>query len=53
MDWVTGRLGVTYSYALELRDRGRYGFLLPANQIRPTGEETFAAIKTMVREMRI
>ncbi|XP_031556615.1 carboxypeptidase B-like [Actinia tenebrosa] len=53
MDWVAGTLGVTYSYGLELRDKGRYGFLLPANQIRPTGEETFAAIKAMVQEMRI
>jgi len=52
-DWVTAKLGVTYSYALELRDRGRYGFMLPANQIIPTGVETFAAIKTMVAEMRI
>jgi len=53
MDWVTATLGVTYSYGLELRDTGRYGFMLPANQIIPTGIETFAAIKTMVAEMRI
>jgi len=53
MDWVTAKLGVTYSYGLELRDRGRYGFMLPANQIIPTGVETFAAIKTMVAEMSI
>ncbi|KAK3740610.1 hypothetical protein QZH41_009715, partial [Actinostola sp. cb2023] len=53
MDWVTARLGVTYSYGLELRDTGRYGFALPANQIIPTGKETFAAIKAMVTEMRI
>lgn len=52
MDWVTATLGVTYSYGLELRDRGRYGFMLPANQIIPTGIETFAAIKAMVAEMR-
>jgi len=53
MDWVTATLGVTYSYGLELRDTGRYGFMLPASQILPTGVETFAAIKTMVAEMRI
>jgi len=52
-DWATAALGVTYSYALELRDKGRYGFMLPANQIIPTGIETLAAIKTMVAEMRI
>ena len=36
-----------YAFALELRDTGRYGFLLPANQIIPTGIETFAAVKAM------
>jgi len=30
-----------------LRDTGRYGFLLPANQIVPSGEETFLAAATM------
>merc|ERR1712168_1041245 len=45
IDWAAATLGVKYSYGLELRDKGRYGFLLPASQIIPTGEETFAAIK--------
>jgi len=36
--------GVLYSYGVELRDTGRYGFLLPADQIVPSGEETFAAV---------
>lgn len=40
IDWTYAVLGVKYSYALELRDKGRYGFLLPANQIKPSGEET-------------
>lgn len=40
MDWTYGALGVKYSYALELRDKGRYGFILPASQIAPSGEET-------------
>ncbi|XP_048253733.1 carboxypeptidase A1-like [Haliotis rufescens] len=35
---------IKYSVALELRDRGTYGFLLPADQIIPTGEETLAGI---------
>lgn len=52
-DWTYGVLGVKYSYALELRDQGRYGFALPANQIIPTGLETFAAIKEMAKQMRI
>eukprot|EP00112_Aurelia_sp_Birch-Aquarium-sp1_P006038 Seg1675.1 transcript_id=Seg1675.1/GoldUCD/mRNA.D3Y31 product="Carboxypeptidase A2" protein_id=Seg1675.1/GoldUCD/D3Y31 len=52
-DWTYGKLGLVYSYALELRDRGRYGFLLPANQILPTAKETFAAIKAMAAAMKI
>lgn len=44
IDWTYAVLGVTYSYALELRDKGQYGFLLPADQILPVGKETFAAI---------
>ena len=32
-------LGVKYSYVVELRDEGEYGFILPANQIQPVSEE--------------
>lgn len=52
-DWAYGVLGVRYAFALELRDQGRYGFLLPANQIMPTGRETFAAIKAMAKELKL
>jgi len=52
-DYTYGALKIKYSFALELRDRGRYGFLLPANQIVPTGIETFEGIKVMAREMRL
>ena len=44
--------GVKYSYALELRDAGRHGFILPAAQIRPTGEETWAAFYAMAVELQ-
>eukprot|EP00794_Sanderia_malayensis_P000621 gene621-1286_t len=52
IDWTYAVLGVKYSYALELRDEGQYGFLLPADQITPTGEETFKAIITAAKEYR-
>ncbi|RMX39368.1 hypothetical protein pdam_00024456 [Pocillopora damicornis] len=52
-DWTYGKLGVTYSFSVELRDTGRHGFLLPAYQIIPTGEETFEGLKALVREMRV
>ncbi|XP_034562433.1 carboxypeptidase B [Notolabrus celidotus] len=43
-DWAYD-LGVKYSYTFELRDTGRYGFLLPESQIKPTCEETMLAVK--------
>jgi hypothetical protein len=60
VDWTFGTANVTFSYAVELRDTGRwnifflenvllncsllgeYGFLLPENQILPSGRETLA-----------
>ncbi|KAL9959742.1 hypothetical protein ACROYT_G033097 [Oculina patagonica] len=52
-DWTYGKLGVEYSFSVELRDEGRYGFLLPANQIIPTGEETFEGLKALVSAMDV
>lgn len=50
-DWAKGKEGIKYSYTIELRDKGRYGFMLPVNQIIPTGEETWAGLKAAVREL--
>jgi len=52
-DWTYGSLGVKYSFSVELRDTGRYGFLLPPDQIIPTGEETFEGLKALVNAMQI
>lgn len=43
-DWAKGVGGVKYAYTVELRDEGYYGFVLPAEQIIPTGEETLEAV---------
>ncbi|XP_021942856.1 zinc carboxypeptidase-like isoform X2 [Zootermopsis nevadensis] len=43
IDWVRGVLDTPYSYVWELRDTGRYGFLLPASQIIDTAEETLSS----------
>ena len=40
VDWTYGTAGIQFSYAVELRDTGTYGFLLPAKEIIPTGKET-------------
>lgn len=41
-------LGIKYSYAMELRDSGTHGFLLPPSNIDSTAKETFEIIKGMV-----
>jgi len=43
-DYAYDSAGVIYSYGVELRDTGTYGFLLPANQIRPQGEEIWSCL---------
>ena len=45
-DWVYDG-GGAFSWTIELRDTGYYGFVLPADQIIPTGEENFAAISVL------
>ncbi|XP_068082032.1 carboxypeptidase B-like [Anabrus simplex] len=49
-DWAKGVAGIKYSYTIELPDKGNYGFVLPANQIEPVGEETWAAIKAIAQQ---
>ena len=51
VDWAYVKAGVKYCYALELRDTGRYGFMLPARLIKPTVEETWDGITAMANEI--
>ncbi|KAM4697828.1 carboxypeptidase O-like [Rhinophrynus dorsalis] len=46
-DWAAD-IGIKFSYTFELRDNGTYGFVLPANQIKPTCEETMTAMMSMI-----
>ncbi len=48
VDWAYDAQGV-FAYSFELRDTGFYGFELPADQIIPTGEETWAAMKFLTQ----
>jgi len=50
-DWAHGGANVKYAFALELRDRGEYGFILPPEQIIPASEETWAGLATAIREI--
>jgi murein tripeptide amidase MpaA len=47
VDWVYEKMNVKYSFALELRDTGRFAFLLPVDQIMPTNKETWAGVNAM------
>ncbi|MDK2413314.1 M14 family zinc carboxypeptidase, partial [Aphanizomenon sp. 202] len=49
-DYVKGVAEVPYVYTIELRDQGYYGFLLPPEQILPTCEETWEAIRVAAKE---
>jgi len=51
LDWTLGEAGIPYSYGMELRDTGSYGFVLPPEQIIPTGEEVWAFHMTVAREL--
>lgn len=50
-DWAHGEAGIGFTTSMELRDTGNYGFILPAEQIIPTAEETWAFHITVIREL--
>ncbi|XP_036764901.2 carboxypeptidase A1 [Manis pentadactyla] len=47
VDWTYSQ-GIKYSFTFELRDTGRYGFLLPASQIIPSAQETWLALQAIM-----
>lgn len=49
VDWALGGAGIPYAYSVELRDTGRYGFLLPRELILPTSEEMWAFHQAVAR----
>jgi hypothetical protein len=42
---------IKYSFSTELRDTGDNGFVLPANQIVPSGIENWEGIKYLLKNM--
>ncbi|XP_053575720.1 carboxypeptidase A1 [Bombina bombina] len=50
-DWAYNN-GIKYSYTFELRDTGKYGFLLPAEQIISTAEETWLALIKIMEHVK-
>ncbi|CAG0898741.1 unnamed protein product, partial [Darwinula stevensoni] len=51
-DWMKGVAGIKYSYQYELRDTGEFAFLLPPDQIVPSGEETLDGLVALLDAVR-
>ncbi|KAF9903887.1 Carboxypeptidase A4 [Linnemannia zychae] len=52
IDWTYAVGKVKYSYGVELRDTGRYGFMLPEAEILPSSEETMAGVLYLANFIR-
>ena len=51
IDWAYLNLGLVDSYGVELRDEGDNNFLLPVEQILPTGEENFDGLLAVIENL--
>ena len=51
LDWFYHEMKVKYSFQIKLRDTGSYGFLLPKENIIPTGNEILDAVLYLGRFM--
>ncbi|XP_038958908.1 mast cell carboxypeptidase A isoform X1 [Rattus norvegicus] len=48
LDWAYD-LGIKHTFAFELRDKGKSGFLLPESRIKPTCKETMLSVKFIAK----
>lgn len=48
VDFIYGVGKADWSYTIELRDTGDFGFVLPPDQIRPAAEEQWAGMQVML-----
>ncbi len=48
IDWAYDKVGVKIAYALELRDKGQYGFVLPPAQIKSACTETWNGVSAAI-----
>ncbi|KAK0639674.1 carboxypeptidase [Cercophora newfieldiana] len=52
VDYVNDVVGADYVFTAELRDKGANGFVLPANQILPSGQEAYAGVRYLLLNMK-
>ncbi|KAG2189259.1 hypothetical protein INT44_004401 [Umbelopsis vinacea] len=52
IEWSYTKQHVKYSYEIQLRDTGSYGFLLPPSEILPSGEEMLSSIQNLALFIR-
>jgi len=50
-DWYKGVLGTRLAFTTELRDTGSHGFILPKEQIIPSGEEMWAGFEVVINRI--
>ncbi|KAL6067922.1 hypothetical protein STEG23_022538 [Scotinomys teguina] len=48
LDWAYD-LGIKHTFAFELRDKGKFGFLLPESRIKPACKETMLSVKFIAK----
>ncbi|KAK4443783.1 Metallocarboxypeptidase A [Podospora aff. communis PSN243] len=52
VDYVNEVVKADYVFTAELRDKGANGFVLPANQIIPSGQEAYAGVRYLLLNMK-
>jgi len=53
VDWAKGVHDTTLAYTFELRDTGRYGFLLPPDQIVPSALEFIDGLVALANDLKV
>lgn len=51
VDWIRGAENIQIAFTVELPDKGLHGFLTPASEIEPIGEETWLGLKKVILEI--
>jgi len=51
VDYIQDVTKAKYTFTIELRDTGTYGFVLPTSQILPTVVETYAGFRYLLLNM--